>query len=819
MSSNKILFIVESPGKIKKIQTILGNEYIVDASKGHVMDIPSDKMNIDIENNFEPIYKVKPGYVKIVNSLKNAVKKTKFTILAMDEDREGEAIAYGLVMALKLKKGTYNRVVFNEITKKAIMKGIDNSRPIDYNLVWAQKARRVLDKYIGYSLSPCLWGSIMPGKLSAGRVQSIVSRIIVDKEREIEKFFENGANTFFRTNGYFTIPKKSYTLESVLYKKEKNKKGQIAKIEGEENIIKFLKKCKKSEYVIADISDKISYKNPSPPLITSSLQQEASNKHGFSPKITMSIAQSLYEKGHITYMRTDSTSLSDTVMEEIKKYVEKKFGKEYYRKKQYKSKVKNAQEAHEAIRPTHIDVEGIEDGTEPEKKLYSLIWKITVASQMSPAEINNTFIQIDIIRKKEKESMDYYFETKFEEIMFQGFLKLYDINNKDKDLDFKKLKLKVKQKLDLDKIQAKQDYDRPPNRFTEAMMVKYLEKNGIGRPSTYATMVDKVIQKNYAEKTNVKGYEKDSQVLTLDGETLEIEQEIKKVVLGKENNKLVPTSLGIQVTDYLLERFDQVMDYKFTAKIEDKLDNVSNGEKVWYKVLNKFNKTFAPKVEKEMKINAENKKDKKEGTYNDPNKRVLGTDENTGYEVIATKGPHGSFVKLVGPTKGNSKSGPIKTPLTLKKITYEQAMEILKYPYELGKYENKKIIVKKGEYGLYAIWNKQNMAIEDGLTLEQENKLTVEKIEELIKAKNKNIINKLTGGKGEIYTILSGEYGPFVNMQKGKTKRNISLKSILNKSELEESDYKNQLKNITVEQIEDVIKKSYGKKKYQKKIE
>ena len=816
---SKILFIVESPGKIKKIQAILGSKYIVDASKGHVMDIPSDDMHIDIENNFEPYYKVKPGYSKRVSSLKNLASKAKFIILAMDEDREGEAIANGLIMALKLKKGTYHRVVFNEITKKAIMKGIDNPRPLDYNLVYAQKARCVLDKYIGYSLSPLLWDAVMP-KLSAGRVQSIVGRILVDKEREIENFFEQGAGTFFRTNGYFVIGK-SKMLECVLFsmsKDDKEKddgyKGQVSKIEGEPKIQKFLAKCKESDYIIAHIFDKISFRNPSPPFITSSLQQEASSKFGFGPKVTMKIAQSLYEKGFITYMRTDSTSLADDAMKDIKKYVQNKWGKDYYRGKQYKSKVKNAQEAHEAIRPTHIedDSAGI---TPQEKKLYSLIWKRTVASQMSPAKINNTFVQVDISKIK-----NYYFEAKFEEILFQGFLKVYNIGNSDDgddgdddensaNLSFKKYKLKVGQKLDPDKIQSKQDYDRPPYRFTEASMIKHLEKNGIGRPSTYASMVDKVVQKNYAEKGNVPGIQKDSKVLTLQyGKgNIKLKEEAKQIVLGKEKNKLIPTPLGIQVIGYLLDRFDKVMDYKFTAKMEDKFDDISNGKKTWYKVLNKFNEEFAPKLAKEQEVNNELKKSKKEGTWNDPNKRVLGTDDKTGWEVIATEGPKGAYVKLVGPTKGQSKTGSIQKPLTLKKINFEQAMEILKYPYELGKFEKKKILVKKGEWGLYLNWNKQNITVPDDIL---EKDLNEEKAADLIRSKNKNVFQKLEGSKKEIYTVLNGDYGPFVNVQKGNKKYNVSLKSLV------KNDMSN-LQDVTVEQIEEVIKKSYDKPKYKSK--
>ena len=790
---SKILFIVESPGKIKKIQSILGSQYIVDASVGHVMDIPSDDMHIDVKNNFEPYYKVKPGYTKKVSTLKNLAKQAKFIILAMDEDREGEAIANGLIMALCLKKGTYHRVGFNEITKKGIMKGIDNPRPLNYDLVYAQKARCVLDKYIGYSLSPLLWKAIMP-KLSAGRVQSIVGRVIVDKENEIKQFFENGAGTFFKTKGYFIIEKQ--ILECNLYEKDSKNdnvyqgyNGSVSKMEDEKVMYKFLDKCKKSEYKIAHMFDKASFRNPSPPFITSSLQQEASIKFGFGPKITMSIAQSLYEKGLITYMRTDSTMIADDAIKEIKKYVIDRWGKEYFRKLQYKSKIKNAQEAHEAIRPTHI--ENINGGITPqEKKLYSLIWKRTVASQMAPAKINNKYIQIDISKNK-----DYYFESKFEEILFLGFLKVYNEEIKNDIINFK---LEIGQKINVDKIQSKQDYDRPPNRFTEASMIKHLEKNGIGRPSTYASMVDKVIQKKYAEKGDISGVEKDSKILTLNFKNnIKLKEELKKIIIGKETNKLTPTSLGFQVIDYLVNKFDQVMDYKFTAKMEDKFDDISNGKQIWYNVLNEFNDNFKKILDNEQNTSNKN------NIYNDPNKRVLGTDNVTGYQVIATKGPYGSYIKLEGPTKGKSKIASIEDNI-LSEINLDEALELLKYPFELGKYENKKIFIKKGLSGIYLNWNKQNFPIPENIT---EIELTSEKASNIINNKNKNNYGQLIGTKKEIYTILNGDYGPFVNIQKGKKKFNVSLKSLV-------KDDLSKLKDVTVEQIENIIKNN--KSKYKK---
>ena len=736
---SKILFIVESPGKIKKIQSILGSDYIVDASIGHVLDIPSDNMNIDVKNNFEPTFKIKLGYNKKVKELKDKYKICKNVILAMDEDREGEAIANGLVIAMKLKKGTYKRVVFNEITKKGIMKGIENPRDIDYNLVNAQKARMVLDKYIGYSLTPCVWKAIMP-KLSAGRVQSIVNKIIVEKENEIKEFLDK---SFYKTTGYF-----ENDIEGIL------------KNELKENEIKeFLEKCLESKFSIGDIIKKESIRNPPPPFITSSLQQEASNKFGMTPKITMSIAQKLYEKGHITYMRTDSTSLSDDAIKDINKYIVNKWGKELYKNRKYESKVKNAQEAHEAIRPTKIDKEIVGE-TDQEKKLYSLIWKRTVASQMESAKYDVYIINILISEIKKN-----YFESKIENLIFCGYLTIYDtkINNVE-------IKIKKGEKIEMKKIESKQEYKKPPSRFNEANLIKFLEKNGIGRPSTYASMIDKVLKKDYAIISNIEGIKKKSNIYVLEKNKIKNKQ--KDIVIGKENKKLVPTPLGIKVNEYLVDKFDKIMEYKFTANMEDELDDISNGNKIWYNVLNNFNNTFEPILK--IELNKENKEIN------------LGKDTQTGYKIIATTGPYGDYVKLCGSTKKECKSVSVEN---MNNITLEQAIKLFEYPLELGKYENKIIYIKKGKYGKYIEWNKNNYSMGDTDNID---------IDAAIQIINKNKQNYVIQIKDKktLYTILEGQYGPYINIKYGKTTKNVSLKM-----------YKGDIKDIVLDDIKKIIEK------------
>lgn len=748
---SKTLFIVESPGKIKKIQSILGKEYIVDASVGHVLTIPKNGMNIDVHNNFEPVYEIKRGkYRTKVRDLKRLVKRCKFVILAMDEDREGEAIAQGLVTALNLKKGDYKRVVFNAITRKAIMDGINNMREMDYNLVDAQKARSVLDKYIGYSLSPCLWKSVVGKGLSAGRVQSIVGRIIIDREKEIGDFFEADDCSFYKVKGEF----KKMDTSQLLNKKD----NKVAKISGDKKMNRFMNKCVKSQYIVQDVYEKKGVRNPSPPFITSTLQQEASNKFKFGVKQTMAIAQRLYEKGHITYMRTDSTMICKEAMKEIKKYVIGKWGKQYYRKKVYKSKVKNAQEAHEAIRPTHIDQDNLEEGlTRNEKMLYSLIWKRTVASQMAPADILKMYINIEITKVKK-----YYFQTMYEQIVFDGFLIVWDV----KDGGLKKIKVSVGDNLKMVKIIGKQDYNKPPSRYTEASMISYLEKMGIGRPSTYSSMVEKVCEKKYAEKKNVKGVEKECKIIELCGKTMDINETNGTIMLGKENKKLVGTKLGFQVIEYLMEHFDKIMDYKFTANMEDEFDDISNGKIIWHKVLNNFNKSFSPKVEKEMgKTNV---------GKNNNDKTELGVDKETNQVVQCGEGRYGPYVKM------GKKTASIVEPLTLETITLDKALELLKYPLLLGKYKRKNVVLRNGKNGLYIVWGDVTVSVKD-----EELDIDLDNAKELL---DKHIVNEFVVNKKKKYIVMNGDYGYYVRIVNGKKKYNVSLPKNVNANEIDAND-------------------------------
>lgn len=769
---SKSLIIVESAGKIKKIQKFLGSGYIVKACFGHFRDLPSKDISVDIDNKFKPTYKITKQ--KIVNELKTALKKCSTVYLACDKDREGEAIAYHLVHVLKLKE--YKRIVFTEITKSALLAAIKNATDsIDKNMFYAQQARRVGDRVIGYKISPILWKCLLPN-LSGGRVQSVVEKIIVDREREIEEFFKSGTSSFFKTKGQFKSPiDENSVLESILYKGK-----VVSKVMDKDEIVIILGKIKDSIFKIKDIEEKESKRSPSAPFTTSTMQQEASSKCGMSPKITMSVAQKLYENGYITYMRTDSTSIAAEAMDEIKKYIIKTYSKKYYKKKIYKTKSKNAQEAHECIRPTDINNIDI-DGTPKEKKLYNLIWRRTVASQMAPAKINIMTIIVGISKL-----VKYSFRTSIETIIFDGFLKVYSPN---KTIGKKSEPPKVGTKLELKKATSVEEYNKPKPRYTEASLGKKIEDLGIGRPSTFASMITIVQTRLYAEVGDVEGVERESCNLVLDmlKKVPKIKETKKIVKIGQEKKKLIPTELGIMVTDYLSEHFPTLIDYSFTEKFEVQLDEISNGNKIWYNVLDDVYSQFKPKIEELNALPNTNKSNifKKDD-------RVLGTDPISGEEVIGTRGKYGPYVKM------GKKSGPIKKPLTLKKITLEQALEILKYPYVVCKYDNKQVQLQKGRYGLYLKWNNKKITIPEDISEED---LNVEKVSELIKDTQKNVIKELSN-ENNTYYILDGPYGPYVSWQKTKKRRtNVKIPKIY------------EPKDLNIGDIEDIIKKHYSKPK------
>ena len=747
-----ILVIVESPGKIKKINTILGKDYLVKASVGHVRDLDHKNLGIDLDNNFKPTYVISTDKKKVVSDLRNCVKKCSDVILAADEDREGEAIAASLADVLNLKNP--KRIVFNEITKTAITNALKKPGKINYDLVRAQETRRFLDRIVGFKLSPVLWSNIAMN-LSAGRVQSVVVKLIIEKEAEIQKLKQDA---FFKITGKLhSISDISNKLNVTLYEIDKDKtndksiKGNICKLTKKEHIEKIMKVIDKSSLKIKLIENKTSKRNPAPPFITSTLQQEASRKFGFNIKSTMSIAQKLYEGGHITYMRTDSTNLSEEALKGCQDYILKNYGKKYHSKKNYVSKSKNAQEAHEAVRPTHIENQNIQ-GTPQEMKLYSLIWKRTVASQMAPAEISINNIYVEIIHKK---IIPYYFLAVNESIIFEGFLKVYNIKNEEDDDELKKSNTNFKKGDDLDYelIEGKEEFPKSIGRYNEASLVKKLEDYGIGRPSTYASTISKIQERRYVEKVDIDGVEKTINICTLK-KNKEMKWTNSKTILGKEKQKLVPTSIGVEVTKYLINHFENIMDYKFTANLENDLDKIADGKKNWDAILSEFWNEFKPKIEL---LTKETKK-KNDG-------RLLGVYPNTQNEIYATLARYGPVVKLVNGK--DIKYVSIDKPLDVDKITLDQAIELLEYPKKLGEYKNMDILLNKGKYGKYIKYNDKNYNLPEG-------KIDLDSIIKIIEGKNKDVINEFTINK-KSYQIREGKYGPYISFNNGKKIKFVSI--------------------------------------------
>lgn len=779
-----ILVIVESPGKIKKINSILGKDYIVKASVGHIRDLDSSGLSIDVENGFSPTYIISKDKKGVVSDLKSNVKSCSEVILAADEDREGEAIAASLADVLKLKDP--KRIVFNEITKTALENALKNPRKIDYNLVRAQETRRFLDRIVGYKLSPVLWSNIAM-KLSAGRVQSVVVKVIIDKENEIQNLNQE---PYFKITGKFhSVDDKKNKLSVVLYELDKNKstdksiKGNLLKLKTVEDSEKLLKVLDKSEYSVKLIEDKISKRNPSAPFITSTIQQEASKKFSFNIKSTMSIAQKLYEGGHITYMRTDSTSLSDEALKACQDYIVKNYGKKYHNKKNYVSKSKNAQEAHEAIRPTHIEKSEIE-GTPEEKKLYSLIWKRTVASQMAAAEISVNNIYIDIIHKKK---IPYYFLATNESIVFEGFLKVYNIKSEDdEDLQTSNTNFEKGTKLNYEEIECKEEYPKSIGRYNEASLVKKLEDLGIGRPSTYAAIISKIQERKYVDKVDLDGEEKNVNVAIMKPSN-GIKWSKSKTVLGKEKQKLIPTSIGKVVTEYLCDHFDKLMEYKFTANLEDDLDKIVDGKEKWDNVLKKFWDEFNPKV-LNLISNGESNNKLNSG-------RLLGTLPNSENEIFAAVARYGPVVKLV---EGKDvKFAPISKPLTVDNITLEDAIKLFEYPKNLGKHNNKEVLLQKGKFGIYIKYNGKNYPLDNEET-------SLSDVIKIIEAKSRDILKEFDI-KGKNYQIRNGEYGHYVSF---KTGTKMSFRSIPKDKNLDE---------ITEDDIIEIVKKKVNKS-FSKKI-
>lgn len=676
----KNLLIVESPAKAKTIEKILGKDFTVKSSFGHIRDLEKGNKGIDIDNDFEPYYVVSPEKVKVVRELKEHVKKSDEVWLATDEDREGEAISWHLCQELKLDVANTKRIVFSEITKPAIQKAVANPRKVDIDLVNAQQARRILDRIVGFELSEVLWRKVK-NKLSAGRVQSVAVKLIVEREREIKNF---ESEPFFKVVATFLVD--NGRGEIVPLKAE-----YTARLSNETEAKTFLEKCNGASFTIKSIEKKPLKRFPAAPFTTSTLQQEASRKLGFSVNRTMSTAQRLYEEGLITYMRTDSSNLSETALQSIAHEIETNFGKNYLHTRRYKSKTANAQEAHEAIRPTYIERKNIGPDRD-QQRLYDLIWKRTIASQMSEAEIEKTIVNIGISTMPDK-----FLEATGEVLKFDGFLKVYiESSDDDEDEDTKGMlpPLKVSQNLQLDEMNATESFTRAPSRYTEASLVKKLEELGIGRPSTYAPTITKIMEdeRGYVTKESREGINRQYRFMTL--KKGNISSHVKTEITGTTKNCLYPSDLGMVVSDFLSEHFNKIMDYGFTANVEDELDKIATERLDWRKMLKKFYGPFHESVEDTME-NAERAK----------GKRVLGQDPYTGHSVIAQMTRFGPVIQIGDREEISENEKPkfanLKPGQSLETISFDEAMELFKLPKTLGTYEGEEVSVNNGRYGAY----------------------------------------------------------------------------------------------------------------------
>lgn len=731
--SDKNLVIVESPAKAKTIERYLGKDFRVVSSMGHVRDLPKDDKSIDIKNNFKPHYEVTPDKKHIVNNLKKQAKESDMIWLATDADREGEAIAWHLKEALNIGKKPTKRIVFREITKSAIQQAIQNPRDIDENLVNAQQARRILDRLVGFELSPVLWKKIQKG-LSAGRVQSAAVRLIVEREREIDSF---NSKSSFKITAYFDLGN------------GKILKAELPKNFDNENDAKnFLEKCKNAEYILSKIEVKTEKQKPSAPFTTSTLQQEASRKLGFSVTQTMTVAQKLYEAGKISYMRTDSTNLSEEALQKAAAEIKQSFGDEYLKIRQYQVKSESAQEAHEAIRPTDFSVQEVGMGRN-EQRLYNLIWKRAIASQMAEALIDKTIATISI------STVPQNLIATAESIRFDGFLKVY-MESKDEDEEEENgtnliPKLDINQKLNLKEMKATEKFTNPPPRYTEASLVKKLEELGIGRPSTYAPTISTIQKRGYVLKESREGRERFFKEYILADNTIVLNT--NKSITGTEKNKLFPTSIAMIVNDFLMEHFSEVVDYSFTANIEKELDEIALGKKQWQKMLGAFYKDFHNDIEK----TSEKKKSEAISA------RELGIDPKTGEKVYARLARYGPVIQIGESNNGKKpKFASLKANQLIENITLEEALDLFKLPREIGVFEGKTLIVSKGRFGPYILHDSSFYSLgkeDDPFTIEQDR--AIEIILEKRKKDSEKII-MLFKNDPEL-KILKGRWGPYIS--------------------------------------------------------
>ena len=729
------LVIVESPAKAKKIEEFLGKDFKVMSSYGHIRDLKKKELSIN-EKTMEPDYEIPEEKKKLVTELKTNAKKAKKIWLASDEDREGEAISWHLCEVLGLDEEKTNRIVFHEITKQAILDAIKNPRHLDMNLVNAQQARRVLDRLVGFKLSPILWRKVKPA-LSAGRVQSVAVRLIVEREREIQKF---QSVPYYRVTAIFALISDSGNATEV--------KAELdQRFNTHEEVEAFLEKCKDAKFMVESVTKKPLKRSPAPPFTTSTLQQEAARKLGFTVVQTMMIAQKLYESGRITYMRTDSVNLSTLCTNASKDEIIREYGKEYSQARAYHTSSKGAQEAHEAIRPTYMNEPTIE-GTVQEKRLYELIWKRTIASQMADAQLEKTTISINIGNTSEK------FVATGEVVSFDGFLKVYlestDDEEHAEDASHILPALKEGDELQRREILATEKYSLAPARYTEASLVKKLEDLGIGRPSTYAPTISTIQQRQYVTKGDKTGEERTFTIDSLKG--IKITQKLKKEMAGSEKGKLLPTDIGIVVNDFLMENFPNIMNYNFTADVEKKFDDIAEGKTEWTNWMKDFDKGFEPEVKEVLEARNQHK----------AGERNLGNDPKTGKPVFVKIGRFGPVVQIgSAEDKDKPQFAQLPSDKSIETITLEEALELFKLPRELGDYEGITVTVGSGRYGPYILHNRKYVSIpkeDDPLTITLDR--AIELIKEKREAEEKRHLKVFD--EDDKMEILNGKYGPYI---------------------------------------------------------
>lgn len=730
----KKLVICESPGKIKKIQSYLGKDYVVKASVGHIRELKKGKGGIDKTNGFEPSYVVSTDKKDVVKELKELSKKCDEVILAGDYDLEGEAISWHVAEVLGLNIKKTKRIIFKEITEKALNEAINNPTVLNMNMVNAQQARRVLDRLVGFDLSPLLWKKIKPN-LSAGRVQSVALRILVDREKEHKSF---DSTSDYKIMAIFKLVKgsKTHKIKAILNKRFGNFK------EAEE----FMKRIVGSTYRVSNVETKPGKRSAPAPFTTSSMQQEASKKFGFSVDRTMRTAQSLYEQGHISYHRTDSVNLSEESVNAATHFIVNAYGQKYSNPKKFKNKNASAQEAHEAIRPTHFETETVVSGTD-EMKLYELIWKRAVASQMSDAALDKTTIEIECSKAKGKEM----FVAKGEVVTFDGFLKLYtdqndeEESNEDQEENGVLPKMDKGQELDMDQIDGVEIYSKPAARYNEASLVKRLEELGIGRPSTYASIISTIQKREYVEKKDLPAKSRTVKNLTLKGDKLTVNELEEK--FGAEKAKMIPTEIGIMVCDYLVQNFPDIMDYKFTAGVEEKLDTISEGTTQWKDMLTDFYTPFEKKVKTAL------------GDETKTNERLVGVDKNSGKNIYARFGKFGPMIQLGDKGDEEIKYAKIPEGKEVGTITLEEALELLKWPRNLGEYKSKPVTVAIGRFGPYIKYDEKFVGLSD--TGYDPATITLKEAKEVIDEKASAMKSGTLKEFGQI-KVLDGKYGPYI---------------------------------------------------------